>query len=111
MDEAARCTRLGFIRNGRLLVEGAPGQLRARLDGRILELRGRPLNLLRRVTQADEGVEDVQMFGDRIHLRTRPEAATAVEARLRQSVAAAGGELTLLRPVPPQLEDVFISLS
>jgi ABC-2 type transport system ATP-binding protein len=45
MDEAARCTRVGFLRAGRLLVEGAPGALRQALDGRILELQGQPLLL------------------------------------------------------------------
>lgn len=111
MDEAARCTRLGFIRNGRLLVDGTPAQLRSRLEGRILELRGSPLSLLRRTAEADEGVEDVQMFGDRIHLRVRPDQSAAVDTRLRERISAAGGELTLLRSVPPQLEDVFIALS
>ena len=67
MDEAARCGRVGFVRQGRMLVEGAPAELRASLDGRILELRGRPLPLLRRRRQAAEGVEDAQMFGDRLH--------------------------------------------
>lgn len=29
MDEADRCTRLGFLRSGRLLAEGPPGELRS----------------------------------------------------------------------------------
>jgi ABC-2 type transport system ATP-binding protein len=114
MDEAVRCTRLGLMRSGKLLLEGTPASLRSRLDGRILELRGRPLPLLRRLAEADPGVEDAQMFGDRIHLRVQADQAAAVEARLRVAAAAAlpaeGGELTLLRSVPSQLEDVFISL-
>ena len=42
MDEAARCHRVGFMSQGRIIAEGSPGQLRARLNGRILELRGDP---------------------------------------------------------------------
>ena len=110
MDEAARCSRVGFMRGGRLLVEGTPADLRLRLDERILELRGQPLSLLRRVAAADQDVEDAQMFGDRIHLRALPGKTAEVEARLRQHIPAEGGEITLLRSVPPQLEDVFISL-
>jgi len=109
MDEAARCSRVGFMRGGRLLVEGTPADLRLRLDERILELRGQPLSLLRRVAAADQDVEDAQMFGDRIHLRALPGKTAEVEARLRQHIPAEG-EITLLRSVPPQLEDVFISL-
>jgi len=110
MDEAARCTRVGFMRSGRLLLEGTPAELRARLEERILELRGQPLSLLRRVAAADQDVEDAQMFGDRIHLRVSPGKTTEVEARLRERIPTEGGEIALLRPVPPQLEDVFISL-
>jgi len=110
MDEAARCTRVGFMRNGKLLVEGTPTELRSQLTGRILELRGRPLALLRTIAEADESVEDAQLFGDRIHLRIQPESETAIAERLRERIAAQGGELNLIRPISPQLEDVFISL-
>lgn len=110
MDEAARCSRVGFMRGGRILLEGTPSELRVRLEERILELRGQPLALLRRVAEADPDVEDAQMFGDRIHLRTVPGKLAEVESRLRQRISAEGGEVVQLRPVPPQLEDVFISL-
>jgi ABC-2 type transport system ATP-binding protein len=110
MDEAARCSRVGFMRNGRIMLEGTPAELRLRLEERILELRGGPLALLRRLAEADQDVEDAQMFGDRIHLRTVPGQLSEVERRLRQRIPAGGGEIVQLRPVPPQLEDVFISL-
>jgi ABC-2 type transport system ATP-binding protein len=109
MDEAARCTRLGFLREGHVLAEGTPAKLRARLEGQILELRGTPLNMLRHIAESDEAVEDSQMFGDRIHLRTAPGSAADVEARLRKRISGEGGEISELRSVPAQLEDVFIS--
>ncbi|MBI3536845.1 MAG: ABC transporter ATP-binding protein, partial [Chloroflexi bacterium] len=37
MDEAERCDRLGFIRNGKLFAEGKPDELRARAGTRNLE--------------------------------------------------------------------------
>jgi ABC-2 type transport system ATP-binding protein len=110
MDEAGRCTRVGFMRSGRMLVEGTPAELRSRLEGCILELRGLPLSLLRRVAASDEDVEDAQMFGDRVHLRVEPEHAIEVQRRLRERIIAQGGQITRLRRVPAQLEDVFISL-
>ncbi len=110
MDEAARCQRVGFMRQGSLLVEGTPDSLRKRLDGRIMELYGQPLGLLRRVAQADLQVEDAQMFGDRLHLRVQPGALQAALDRLRQAIPAAGGQLSQVRPIPPGLEDVFIAL-
>ncbi|MFZ6027022.1 MAG: ABC transporter ATP-binding protein [Chloroflexota bacterium] len=110
MDEAARCQRIGFMRDGKLLVEGAPAELCARLDGCILALHGRPLTLLRDLALSEPSVQDAQLFGDRLHLRVRPGAAKAVIGRLRTQIPARGGTLTLLHQVPAQLEDVFIAL-
>ncbi|MEW5986134.1 MAG: ABC transporter ATP-binding protein [Chloroflexota bacterium] len=110
MDEAARCTRVGFLHNGRLLIEGTPRQLTRRLDGRILELIGSPRALLRQTAQADPDVEEVHAFGSKLHLRVRPGAAGRVLERLPQTLATAGALVERLRPIPPTLEDTFIEL-
>jgi ABC-2 type transport system ATP-binding protein len=110
MDEAGRCGRVGFMRYGKILVEGIPDELRSLLSGRILEVHGEPLLLLRDLARADENVEDAQMFGDRLHLRVHPGSAQAVIEHLEAIVPAQGGKLTLLRSITPQLEDVFIDL-
>ncbi len=111
MDEAARCHRIGFMRDGRIIAEGTPLQLRARLADRILELRGSPLRLLRQLAQEAPGVEDVRAFGDRLHIRVAERKAQDVLGRLPAEIAANGGQVEELRPVPPVLEDVFIELS
>jgi ABC-2 type transport system ATP-binding protein len=111
MDEAARCHRVGFMREGKMIAEGTPSELRAMLNGRILELRGQPISLLRKVAYQDADVEDVQAFGDRLHVRVGENKAEAVLSRLRSRIRSEGGEVTDLRSVPPVLEDVFIALS
>jgi len=111
MDEAARCNRVGFMRKGSLIAEGAPSELRAALDDRIVELRGRPLPLLRQIAAQEDGVEDVRAFGDKLHLRVAAAQAQAIIRRLRDVIPAGGGSLSEARLVPPTLEDVFISLS
>jgi ABC-2 type transport system ATP-binding protein len=111
MDEASRCHRVGFMKDGKLIAEDTPSNLRARLNGRVLELRGSPLNILRHVTHQDEDVEDVQAFGDRLHIRVGEGKAQGVLGRLRSEIRAAGGRVDELRSVPPVLEDVFIALS
>jgi ABC-2 type transport system ATP-binding protein len=108
MDEAARCSRVGFLAGGRLLVEGRPRELTAGLAGRVLELAAHPKELARRAALADPDVEDVIAFGDRFHLRVRDAAGPL--ARLPAAVSAAGATVERLRPTAPSLEDVFISL-
>jgi ABC-2 type transport system ATP-binding protein len=111
MDEAARCARVGFMQKGHLLVEGTPAELRALLDGRILELRGHPLSLLRRLAESEPDVENVQLFGDRMHLRVRMGKLKEVSGRLQERLLHEGFDGFSIRPADSQLEDVFSSLS
>jgi ABC-2 type transport system ATP-binding protein len=111
MDEASRCHRVGFMKDGKLIAEDTPSNLRARLNGRVLELRGSPIGLLRRVAHQDEDVEDVAAFGDKLHVRVREGTAQAILNRLPKEIRAANATLIELRVIPPALEDVFIALS
>ena len=111
MDEASRCHRVGFMRAGKIIAEDTPSNLRARLNGRVLELRGTPINLLRHIAHKDEDVEDVQAFGDRLHIRVSEGKAQDVLSRLKSNIRSEGGQVDELRVVSPVLEDVFIALS
>jgi ABC-2 type transport system ATP-binding protein len=111
MDEASRCHRVGFMKAGKIIAEDTPSNLRARLTGRILELRGTPLNILRHAAHADKDVEDVAAFGDKLHVRIRADKADLIMKRLPEEIRSAGGALTELRAIPSTLEDVFIALS
>ncbi|MGE5464045.1 MAG: ATP-binding cassette domain-containing protein [Syntrophothermus sp.] len=111
MDEASRCHRVGFMKSGRIIAEDTPSNLRARLNGRVLELRGSPITLLRHVAHQDPDVEDVQAFGDRLHIRVGENKAQNVLGRLEAQITNEGGRVDELRAVPPILEDIFIALS
>lgn len=111
MDEASRCHRVGFMKEGKIIAEDTPSKLRARLNNRVLELRGSPIGLLRHVAHKDQDVEDVQAFGDRLHIRVGENKAQAVLSRLTSQIQSEGGHVDDLRSVPPVLEDVFIALS
>jgi ABC-2 type transport system ATP-binding protein len=111
MDEASRCHRVGFMRQGRLIAEGTPSELRSTLEGRILELRGESMPALREVAQKINGVEDIRLFGDKLHLRVVAGGANSVLSAMKKSFPARGGACLEARLVPPTLEDVFITLS
>jgi ABC-2 type transport system ATP-binding protein len=111
MDEAARCQRVGFIRQGKIIAEGTPSELRSTLDNRILEVRGQPLRVLRPAAEKLSGVENVRAFGDRLHLRVAAGCAEVVTKALIQAFPAGHGPRVEVRLIPPTLEDVFIALS
>lgn len=108
MDEAARCTRLGFMRDGRILKSGTPAELRATLEETILELRGESLRDLRLVAAMDADVREVHTFGSSLHLTVNVGTARKVLRRLPRQI---GKRSVKLRQIPPTLEDVFISLT
>ena len=108
MDEAMRFNRVFFMNKGRALTDGTPRELIRRLDGRVLELAAEPQMQARAIAVADPDVEDVQAFGDRLHLRVRDAAGPV--ARLPGQLTAAGVSLIHLQPVTPSLEDVFMQL-
>ncbi len=110
MDEAARCSRIGFMSRGRLLVVGRPSDLTRPLVGRILEVVAEPRRLAQSLARGDPLVEDVHVFGDRLHVRVPPQQANVVGERLHSQLSANGVHVTSLKPVAPQLEDVFLSL-
>jgi ABC-2 type transport system ATP-binding protein len=108
MDEAMRFNRVIFMDKGRALLEGPPRELILRLTGRILELDARPQEAARPVALADPDVEDVQSFGEQLHLRVSdPDGPIA---RIPAALEAAGVQVNDLKPVEPTLEDVFIHL-
>lgn len=111
MDEASRCHRVGFMRGGRILAEGTPSELRASLEGRIVEARGPSLPELRKATANITSVEDVRAFGDKLHLRVAPGQADSVIAALADAFPARAGSPAEARLIPPTLEDVFLSLA
>ncbi len=108
MDEAMRFNRVIFMDHGKALVSGAPRDLIATLNGRILELAADPQVAARDIAARDPDVEDVHSFGGYLHLRVRsPEGPTS---RLPGMLKDARVSVTHLIPVAPTLEDVFIQL-
>jgi ABC-2 type transport system ATP-binding protein len=109
MDEAELCNHLGFIMDGRLLVTGSPAELGRLPQRSVIELKARPRKVMQAVAQSVEGIDSIQIFGDRLHLMSAdPEA---VSARLRERLAAEGAEVLTLRTVLPSMEDVFMHLT
>jgi len=108
MDEAMRFNRVFFMNKGQILTDDSPRGLMSRLDGRVLELAAKPQHEARRIAAADPDVEDVQAFGDQLHLRVSNAAGPS--KRLPKDLEAAGINLIHLKPVEATLEDVFMQL-
>lgn len=111
MDEAERCTEVGYIHAGRLIVCGRPEELK-RLESvtppgtRRLELSCHSPSAALRRLKTVEGVRDATLFGERVHLLVDERVD---EERLRDVLP--DEPKTAWRSVAPTLEDVFVALS
>ena len=108
LDEAERCSRVALLHQGGLLAMDTPAALTGSLPGTLYEVmmteHRRAVAILRELP----GVHDVQMFGERAHVRLDREDAVAVEA-LTKRLTDAGVRVTGVRPIATSLEDVFIA--
>lgn len=109
MDEAERCTDVGYIQAGRLIVCGKPEELKALpqvtpLGARRVEIATDAPATKLPALRALPGVLDATLFGQTIH--------ALVEERIADgALAAATGSGSSLRAIAPSLEDVFVSLT
>jgi ABC-2 type transport system ATP-binding protein len=107
LDEAERCTRIGLMHRGRILVEDEPKNVRNSLDRPMLEVRFD--NARSAVVPAGrmDGVHSVRLYGDRLHIALEKQTVPAeLIARLKRD----GVDVREYREILPSLEDVFISL-
>ncbi len=110
LDEAERCSRVALLHEGRLLALDTPAALQRALGGRWSRSRWRRAGRRSACCAAVPGVRDVQLFGDRAHLRVDGTAVAEAVAAVTRALTAAGAEDVAVRAVGATLEDVFIDL-
>jgi ABC-2 type transport system ATP-binding protein len=109
LDEAERCSRVGLLSGGRLLVVDTPQTLRDSLPGVVLEVLARPQQAAIDALRSLAGVVDIQSFGERIHVRWTGAGPTAAVDQVERRLAEQRIDVTSVREVPASLEDVFIN--
>jgi ABC-2 type transport system ATP-binding protein len=109
MDEAERGTRVALMDRGSIIVVDTPAKVRALMKDPIIEVICDDLRRAAAAVRELPEVLDIQAFGDRLHLvmRSLDRGVPAVERRLTES----GIKIEKWRPVPPSLENVFISMT
>ena len=110
LDEAERCGRVALLHDGRLMAIDRPGVLQAALRGTLLEVLAEGSRPAVELLAAIPGVADVQVFGDRAHVRFLETDARSAADAIASALSRAGLTRVSVRPVPASLEDVFIDL-
>jgi ABC-2 type transport system ATP-binding protein len=108
MDEADRCSRVGLMYEGRLVVCAEPQQIRAQIEGELIQLHPQDWEAARALVDTLPGVLEVQTYGESLHLlvdsadRRLPEIKTALEGQ--------GIAYRQARRATARMEEAFVSL-
>ena len=113
MDEAERCSHVGYIHMSKLVVCGEPDELKQLPevnppDARRLDVTCDHVTLGLQAVRHLPGVRTATVFGQSMHLLVDK---TTSEDFLRAELQKAGIPLADIRPIAPSLEDVFVALT
>jgi ABC-2 type transport system ATP-binding protein len=109
MDEAEYCHRLALMYGGRVIALGSPAELKRALgEGHLLNLETSDLLGSMTSISGQPGILDVAVFGGGLHVKVDDEGRA--EETIRRALRAKGIRISAMEPIPPSMEDVFVSL-
>lgn len=106
LDEAERCTRVGMMDQGRLVLYGTPASLKAGMAGVLTEVEVAVPRAAKEALAEVLGASQVSLFGGKLHVWTQSEADVAKAWKV---LARKGIAVSAQKRIVPSLEDVFIT--
>ena len=107
MDEAEYATRLAFLHEGRLLDVGTRAEILARYPRALVEVRSADRFAIRARLGPIAAIDDVSLFGTRLHVRGRDITGAALAALVRTALDGVVAAADIVA-IEPSLEDVFV---
>jgi ABC-2 type transport system ATP-binding protein len=107
LDEAERCTRIGLLHKGKILIEDTPTNVKNSLGLPMIEIWSDEARSAQTIARGIAGVKGVSIYGDKLHITL--EKKEDVDA-VTQVLKGAGITIKDRRDILPSLEDVFISM-
>jgi ABC-2 type transport system ATP-binding protein len=108
LDEAERCSRVGLIYQGDLLIADAPSAVKARIGGTVLELRMKDHQKGMKLLEKNEFIRSIVLSGDKIHILV--DDPVKGQKVIREVLRKQGMEVFDLLRARPSLEDAFVSI-
>lgn len=108
MDEADRCTRVGLMYQGRLVMCAPPDEIRSSVKGELIQLIPSDWKTAHILIEQIPGVLEVQTYGESLQI-----LVDDVSKRLPQITAALeeqGITYHSVRQTSPRMEEAFVSL-
>ena len=108
MDEAERCSRVGLIYQGQLIVDDTPEKVKAMTQGELIALWPSDIHRARAVLANSDEMLEIQTYGDQLRIFARD--ADGLMESLQTILEAEAITVKDMRRAEPRMEEAFISL-
>ncbi len=108
MDEAERCTRVGLIYEGKLIVDDSPANIKRVIPGHLLEFTPSDFSSALKLCNEMNGVLEVQTYGEKLHVFV--DDVLKCKTQIEDALASQGIAYDHLREIEVRMEEAFISL-
>jgi ABC-2 type transport system ATP-binding protein len=108
MDEAERCTRVGLMYGGRLVICAPPAEIRAQVQGELIILDLVDWHSARELVKGLPGILEVQTYGESLHLLV--DSASLRMSQIETALKEHDLAYLSMRQASVRMEEAFISL-
>jgi ABC-2 type transport system ATP-binding protein len=105
LDEAERCHRVALLHQGRLLFCDAPAELKKNIHSDVVAVVSPEARRLRDFLRGAEGLSNIVLVGDGLHLMVDDASKRVPELRLR--IESEKLPFDRIEEIPPTIEDLF----
>lgn len=108
MDEAERCSRVGLMYRGQLIVCDSPTRIKEMVPGEVIELRPTHFRQARELLVGMPDILEIQTYGEMLHIIVDDASRRMPEVAARLAEGGIGVES--MRQTRARMEEAFISL-
>jgi ABC-2 type transport system ATP-binding protein len=108
MDEADRCSKVGLMYEGRMILCDSPENIRTKFDAEIIVVRSPMWQFVYDVLKNFKQIKEIQTYGESLHLLV--DSAEEQKPILENFLTKNDIPLHSIRISSPRMEEVFISL-
>lgn len=108
MDEADRCSRVGLMYKGQMVICDAPANIRAEVPGEVIEVQLESWQEARTKLADLPGILELQTYGESLHILV--DSADQRLAEIRDALDSQAVDYRSIRRAPARMEEAFISL-
>lgn len=108
MDEADRCSTVGLMYAGRLVICAPPTQIQSQIEGELIELFPEDWQSAHKLLKPLPGVLEIQTYGEALHIFV--DSTEKRMPQIKKALEDHGLAYHGVRSAPARMEQAFISL-